>query len=202
MPLAPGMRLGPYAIEAPLGAGGMGQVYAAADTRLNRRVAIKVLAAGMAGDPSLTLRFEREAQAIAALNHPNICTLYDVGKHEGLDYLVMELVEGQSLADRIAAGPLPLDQALAYAIQIADALDAAHTRGIVHRDLKPGNVMLTKDGAKLLDFGLAKLRETTGSNARSWRSMCGPSRRFSERAGDFVVVVDWLDEIDRASRPQ
>ena len=170
MPLAQGTRLGPYAIEAPLGAGGMGQVYAAADTRLHRRVAIKVLAAGMAGDPTLTMRFEREAQAIAALNHPHICTLYDVGHHDGIDYLVMELVEGQSLADRIAAGALPLDQALACAIQIADALDAAHTRGIVHRDLKPGNVMLTKDGAKLLDFGLAKLREAAPQAAADLRT--------------------------------
>jgi eukaryotic-like serine/threonine-protein kinase len=144
MPLAQGTRLGPYAIEATLGAGGMGQVYAATDTRLHRRVAVKVLGAGMAGDPSLTLRFEREAQAIAALNHPNICTLYDVGHHDGIDYVVMELVEGQSLADRMAAGALQLDQALACAIQIADALDAAHTRGIVHRDLKPGNVMLMR----------------------------------------------------------
>src|SRR3954463_10205371 len=156
MPLAAGKRLGPYEIVGPLGAGGMGEVYRARDTRLNREVAIKVLSplAGFTSD--LKQRFEREARAISSLNHPNICTLHDVGHHEGTDFLVMELLDGQSLADRLLRGPLPLDQLLSCGEQIADALERAHRKGIVHRDLKPGNIMLTKSGAKLLDFGLAK----------------------------------------------
>src|SRR5437870_6180880 len=141
--LTPGAQIGPYKIEAELGAGGMGEVYRAHDTRLRRDVAVKVSAA------QFTERFEREARAIAALNHPNICTLYDVGPN----YLVMELVEGKPLK-----GPLALDQALQYAAQICDALDAAHRKGITHRDLKPGNILVTKQGIKLLDFGLAKQR--------------------------------------------
>jgi len=156
MPLAPGTRFGPYAITAPLGAGGMGEVYSARDTRLERDVAIKVLPEGRAGDEQLRARFDREAKSISALNHPNICTLFDVGHQDGLLFLVMELIEGESLADRVAKGALPPDQVLRAGAQIADALDHAHRQGIVHRDLKPGNVMLTKSGAKLLDFGLAR----------------------------------------------
>jgi hypothetical protein len=156
MPLAPGTRFGPYAITAPLGAGGMGEVYRARDTRLERDVAIKVLPEGRAGDEQLRARFDREAKSISALNHANICTLFDVGHQDGLLFLVMELIEGESLADRIAKGALPPDQVLRAGAQIADALDHAHRQGIVHRDLKPGNVMLTKSGAKLLDFGLAR----------------------------------------------
>jgi len=167
MSLTPGTRFGPYAITAPLGAGGMGEVYRARDTRLGRDVAIKVLPEGRAGDEALRARFDREAKSISALNHPNICTLFDVGHQEGLLYLVMELIEGESLADRIAKGALPPDQVLRVGAQIADALDHAHRQGIVHRDLKPGNVMLTKSGAKLLDFGLAR----TAAEAQSPVSM-------------------------------
>ena len=157
MALAAGARLGPYEITAPLGSGGMGEVYKASDTRLDRTVAIKVLPTHVAADPHLRERFEREARAVAALNHPHICTLHDVGQHDGIDYLVMEYLDGQTLAQRLEKGAPPLDQALHYAVQIADALDKAHRQGIVHRDLKPGNIMLTKSGVKLLDFGLAKL---------------------------------------------
>src|SRR6058998_3636101 len=152
MTLQPGTRLGPYEISSPLGAGGMGEVYRARDTRLERAVAIKILPAELSSSAQFKLRFEREAKTISQLNHPHICTLYDVGDN----YLVMELLEGESLAERIAKGPLPLEQVLRYGVQIADALDKAHRAGIVHRDLKPGNIMLTKAGAKLLDFGLAK----------------------------------------------
>jgi eukaryotic-like serine/threonine-protein kinase len=156
--LRSGTRLGPYEITTPLGSGGMGEVYRARDTRLDRSVAIKVLGPDVAGDAGSRSRFEREARAIAALSHPHICTLHDVGEHEGTAYLVMELLEGQTLAARLEKGALPLDQALKVVGEIADALDKAHRQGIVHRDLKPANVMLTKTGAKLLDFGLAKLR--------------------------------------------
>ena len=165
MTLSSGARLGPYQIEAAIGAGGMGEVYKARDTRLDRTVAIKVLPAELSADPDRRVRFEREARAVAALNHPHICTLHDLGTHDGTTYLVMEHLPGQTLADRLLKGPLPLPQALDVAAQIADALDAAHKHGIIHRDLKPGNVMLTSGGAgrsgmttaKLLDFGLAKL---------------------------------------------
>ena len=156
--LAPGTRVGPYEIVAPVGIGGMGEVYRARDLRLNRTVAIKVLAARVSTDPAYRARFDREARAIAVLNHPHICTLYDLGHHEGIDFLVMEYLAGQTLADRLTQGPLPPDGALAIAGAIADALDNAHRHGIVHRDLKPGNVMLTQSGAKLLDFGIAALR--------------------------------------------
>ena len=159
MPLTPGTSLGPYQIDAPLGAGGMGEVYKATDTRLDRTVAIKVLPEHVANDPDLKQRFEREARTVAALNHPHICTLHDIGNQDGIDFLVMEYLDGQTLAQRLEKGALPLDQALTIAIEIADALDKAHRQGIVHRDLKPGNIMLTKAGAKLLDFGLAKLRK-------------------------------------------
>ena len=165
MPLSSGARLGPYQIEAAIGAGGMGEVYKARDTRLDRTVAIKVLPAELSSDPERRARFEREAKTIAGLTHPHICTLYDVGEHDGTTFLVMEHLAGQTLADRLLKGPLPFAQALDIAAQIADALDAAHKHGIIHRDLKPGNVMLTTGGAgrsglttaKLLDFGLAKL---------------------------------------------
>src|SRR5258706_7725854 len=156
MPLAPGTRLGPYEITAPLGAGGMGEVYRARDTRLERTVAIKILPTQFSTDPVRKQRFEREAKTISSLNHPNICTLHDIGHQDGMDYLVMECVEGETLARRLEKGPLPLDQVLKHGAQIADALDKAHSSGVVHRDLKPGNIMLTSTGAKLLDFGLAK----------------------------------------------
>src|SRR5512139_4135157 len=157
MTLSPGARLGPYEITSPIGAGGMGEVYKACDTRLDRSVAIKVLPPQFSADPERRARFEREAKMIAGLNHPHICTLHDVGEHEGSTFLVMEHLTGETLAQRLEQGPLPLEQALGVATEIADALSAAHRQGVIHRDLKPGNVMLTKAGAKLLDFGLAKL---------------------------------------------
>jgi len=156
MALHSGTRLGPYEILSTAGAGGMGEVYRARDTRLDRTVAIKVLPEQFSQNPDLRQRFEREARAISSLNHPNICHLYDVGHQEGIDYLVMEYIEGESLAQRLAKGLLPVEQVLQIGTEIADALDKAHRQGIVHRDLKPGNIMLTKSGAKLLDFGLAK----------------------------------------------
>ncbi len=151
-----GTRLGPYVIVAPLGAGGMGTVYEALDTRLERTVAIKVLAPAMTAYRGARLRLEREARAAAALAHPHICMLLDIGRQDEVDYLVLEHLHGETLATRLRRGTLPLRDALSYAIDIADALDAAHRAGIVHRDLKPANVMLTKSGATLLDFGLAK----------------------------------------------
>jgi eukaryotic-like serine/threonine-protein kinase len=156
MPLAPGSRLGPYEISAPLGAGGMGEVYRARDTRLERTVAIKILPPQFSSDPVRKQRFEREAKTISSLNHPHICVLHDVGSQDGVNYLVMECVEGETLAKRLERGALPLEQVLNYGMQIADALGKAHRSGVVHRDLKPGNIMLTTTGAKLLDFGLAK----------------------------------------------
>src|SRR5215472_11554964 len=134
----------------------MGEVYRARDTRLNRDVAIKVLPAHLKADPELRARFEREAKAISSLNHSHICQLYDIGSQEGVDYLVLEYLEGETLERRLQRGPLPARQALEVGIEIAEALDRAHHKGIVHRDLKPGNIMLTKSGAKLMDFGLAK----------------------------------------------
>jgi serine/threonine protein kinase len=160
-----GQRLGPYEILAAIGAGGMGEVYRARDTRLDRVVAIKILPDHNASKPELRERFEREARAVAALNHAHICVLHDIGHQNGTDYLVMEYLEGETLAQRLTKGALPLDQVLRYAIEIADALDKAHCKGITHRDLKPGNIMLTKAGAKLLDFGLAKLtQQDTAAN--------------------------------------
>src|SRR5437879_10132036 len=156
MALSPGTKLGPYEVLAAIGAGGMGEVYRAKDTRLDRTVAIKILPAQFSADPTRKQRFEREAKTISSLNHPHICTLHDVGSQDGVDYLVMECVEGETLAKRLEKGPLPLEQVLKYGAQIADALDKAHRSGVVHRDLKPGNIMLTARGAKLLDFGLAK----------------------------------------------
>ena len=157
-----GKTLAHYEITRAIGKGGMGEVYQATDTRLDRTVAIKVLPEHLADDPKRRERFEREARAISSLNHPHICTLHDIGEADGVHYLVMEYVEGLTLARRLEKGPLKLDQALEYAIQIADALDKAHRQGVVHRDLKPGNIMLTKSGVKLLDFGLAKLGSKSG----------------------------------------
>ncbi|MGI8783069.1 MAG: protein kinase domain-containing protein [Acidobacteriota bacterium] len=158
MTLSAGSRLGPYEIVSPLGAGGMGEVYRARDSRLQRTVAIKVLPAHLSADSNRRQRLEREARAISSLNHPHICTLYDIGHESGLDFLVMEYVEGETLDRRLAKGLLSPEQALRYATEVAEALDNAHRQGVVHRDLKPSNIMLTKSGTKLLDFGLAKLR--------------------------------------------
>jgi serine/threonine protein kinase/Tol biopolymer transport system component len=163
MTLASGRRLGPYEIQSHAGAGGMGEVYKARDTRLDRVVAIKVLPGHLASDADLRERFEREAKAISSLNHPHICALYDVGRQDGIDFLVMEYLDGETLASRLGRGPLPVTEALPIASQIADALEAAHDRGIVHRDLKPANVAITADGnVKLLDFGLAKATAAAG----------------------------------------
>src|SRR5208283_3438142 len=156
MALTTGTKLGPYEIESPLGAGGMGEVYRARDARLGRTVAIKILPAHLSSNAEAKQRLEREARAISSLNHPNICTLYDVGHQDGADFLVMEYLEGETLADRLAKGPLPPEQVLKYGIEICEGLERAHRGGVTHRDLKPGNIMLTKTGAKLMDFGLAK----------------------------------------------
>jgi serine/threonine protein kinase/Tol biopolymer transport system component len=156
MTLTSGTKIGPYEIQSPLGAGGMGEVYRARDTRLDRTVAVKILPEHLSDNPEAKQRFDREARAISSLNHPNICTLYDVGHQDGTDFLVMEFLEGETLAERLRKGPLPAQQVLKYGIEIGEGLARAHRSGVVHRDLKPGNIMLTKSGAKLMDFGLAK----------------------------------------------
>ncbi len=191
MALDAGTRLGPYEVLCALGAGGMGEVYKARDTRLDRTVAIKVLPSDVAGDPDLRARFEREARAVAALDHPHICGIYDVGSVDGTHYLVMPHLEGQTLAARLEKGPLPLDQALKIAAEIADALDKAHRQGIVHRDLKPANIMLTKTGSKLLDFGLAKLRPEPGPISMS--GMTRLATRAPETAqGTILGTVQYM----------
>src|SRR3982750_3919326 len=173
MSLSPGTRLGPYEIVAPLGAGGMGEVYRAADTTLKRQVAIKVLPQTVGADPDRLARFQREAEVLAALNHPNIAHIHGLEKADGTFALVMELVEGPTLADRIATGAIPCDEALPIAKQIADALDAAHEQGIIHRDLKPANIKVRGDGTvKVLDFGLAKAMDpATGSSPAATQSL-------------------------------
>jgi eukaryotic-like serine/threonine-protein kinase len=191
MPLGPGARLGPYEVLAPLGAGGMGEVYRAKDTRLERTVAIKVLPEHLAQSADLRQRFEREARAVSSLNHPHICVLHDVGHQDGFDYLVLEYLEGESLHDRLEKGPLPLDQALRYATQIADALDKAHRSGVVHRDLKPANVMLTKTGAKLLDFGLAKTAKPIVSGDVDLSALATPSKPLTA-AGTLLGTIPYM----------
>jgi len=156
--LAPGTRLGPYEILSLVGIGGMGEVYKARDIRLDRMVAVKVLAGEFSMDGDRRLRFEREARVVAGLNHPHICTLHDIGQHEGMVFLVMEYLEGDTLGERLKRGPLPFDGLLKHAIEITEALEGAHRAGVIHRDLKPSNIVLTGSGAKLLDFGLAKLK--------------------------------------------
>jgi len=176
MGLVPGTKLGPYEIQCSLGAGGMGEVYRARDTRLNRSVAIKILPPDLSRNSEARERFDREARTISSLNHPNICTLHDVGHQDGTDYLVMEYLEGETLADRLRKGPLSLDQVLKYGIDICEGLENAHRTGVVHRDLKPGNVMLTKSGAKLMDFGLAKAMSAVGTASSSLTmTFSGPS---------------------------
>jgi serine/threonine protein kinase len=165
MSLTSGAKLGPYEIQSPLGAGGMGEVYRAKDTRLDRTVAIKVLPSHLSDDPELKQRMEREAKAISALQHANICTLYDIGTQDGTNFLVMEYLEGQTLAERLGKGAVPLDQVLKIGTEIAQALEKAHQHGIIHRDLKPANIMLTKAGAKLMDFGLAKPKMSISAQA-------------------------------------
>jgi serine/threonine protein kinase len=159
MTILPGKRLGPHEILSSIGAGGMGEVYRARDTRLDRIVAIKVLPVHLANRSELRERFEREARTIASLNHPHICTLHDIGKQDGIDFLVMEYLESEKHETRMEKNPIPQEQVVHYDIEISDALDKAHRKGVTHRDLKPGNIMLTKSGTKLLDFGLAKLKQ-------------------------------------------
>jgi Tol biopolymer transport system component len=195
MSLTAGVRLGPYEILAPLGAGGMGEVYRARDTRLDRLVAVKVLSSHLSADPQLRQRFEREARAISSLNHPNICALYDVGEvasPEPIRFLVMELVEGESLADRLTKGPLPLDEALQRGIEITDALSNAHRRGIIHRDVKPGNVMLTKAGAKLLDFGLAKSGPQVAASGAGTESALATTPPDLTRQGTILGTFQYM----------
>ncbi len=208
MTLTAGVRLGPYEILAPIGAGGMGEVYRAKDTRLGRDVAVKVLPSHLSDSPELKARFEREARAISQLSHPHICALYDVGNADGVEYLVMELLEGQSLSERLEKGPLPTDQVLRFGVEIADALDKAHKQGIVHRDLKPGNIMLTKSGVKLLDFGLAKLGAATAakeiSQLSSLPTELSPSQPLTEQGtvmGTFQYMApEQLEGKDADSR--
>ena len=192
MPLGPGAKLGPYEVLAPLGAGGMGEVYRAKDTRLDRTVALKVLPEHLAANPDLRQRFEREARAVSSLNHPHICALFDVGHQDGIDFLVMEHLEGETLGDRLVRGPLPTDQVLRHGAEIADALDKAHRQGIVHRDLKPGNIMLTKSGAKLLDFGLAKLQGATAAPAASVLSALATGERPLTEAGTVLGTFQYM----------
>ena len=218
MPVTPGTRLGPYEVLAPLGAGGMGEVYTATDTRLGRTVAIKVLPAGVASDPERRRRFEQEARAIAALSHPHICVLYDIGDAiptgpqppayaspevqpqlrqgalapgpSSVSFLVMEYLEGETLATRLRRGPLPLSEALATGAQMADALAAAHRRGIVQRDLKPANIMLTPTGVKLLDFGLAKLKPAAAEVLASRSALT--TAAAEETSGALVGTVPYM----------
>ncbi|HVS30827.1 MAG TPA: protein kinase [Thermoanaerobaculia bacterium] len=187
--LTAGTRLGPYEIVSPIGAGGMGEVFRARDTRLDRTVAIKVLPDGFAQHADHKARFEREARAISALSHPHICALYDVGSENGIDFLVMEYLEGESLADRLRNGPLPMDKVLRFGIQIADALDRAHRQGIVHRDLKPGNIMITRSGAKLLDFGLAKVQE---SGLRAQHSIAETQHKPITAEGSIIGTFQYM----------
>jgi serine/threonine protein kinase len=200
MPLAAGTKLGPYEIQSPLGAGGMGEVYRARDTRLDRIVAVKVLASHLSSSPELKQRLEREARAISALNHPNICHLYDVGSQDGTDYLVMELLEGEPLSERLHKGAMSLNDTLALAIAVGEALAAAHAQGIVHRDLKPGNIMLTKTGAKLMDFGLAKAVAAGVAGAASSAPLLSAARTITEgspvspltTAGTMVGTIQYM----------
>src|SRR5687767_6222722 len=174
MPLTPGSRLGPYEVLSPLGAGGMGEVYRARDSRLNRDVALKILPEAFASDPERLARFEREAQVLAALNHPHIAAIYGIEEKDGVRALVLELVEGDTLDEQIKRGPLPVGGTVRIARQIADALEAAHELGITHRDLKPANIKITPDGVvKVLDFGLAKVATADGAGSDASHSRAG-----------------------------
>jgi serine/threonine protein kinase len=212
MPLTQGARLGPYEILALVGAGGMGEVYRARDTRLGRDVAVKILSAHLSSDPDLKRRFEREARAISSLTHPNICCLYDIGCQDGIDFIVMEYLEGETLADRLSTGLLPFEQALKIGVEIADALDKAHHSGIIHRDLKPGNIMLTKSGAKLMDFGLAKpvtgtisavpraSSQTPNPPTMSVTALSAPRAPFTER-GTILGTLPYMAPETIQGRP-
>src|SRR5689334_2541620 len=195
MPLIAGTRLGPYEIVSPLGAGGMGEVYRARDARLGRDVAVKVLAAHLNSHDGARSRFEREARLISGINHPNVCALYDVGRESSTDYLVMELVDGESLATRIARGPLPTAEVLRIGSQIADALEVAHRAGVVHRDLKPANILLARSGAKLMDFGLARaggavrMGSASGPALTQAATMGGPLTTEGSIVGTFQYMA-------------
>jgi serine/threonine protein kinase/Tol biopolymer transport system component len=193
MPLTPGSKLGPYEIQSSLGAGGMGEVYAARDTRLDRTVAIKILPEHLSEKPEAHARFEREARAVSSLNHPHICQLYDIGEQSGVRYIVMEHLHGETLADRLKKGPLSLDQLTRIGADIGDGLQCAHRNGIVHRDLKPGNIMLTKAGAKILDFGLAKGGSVTGSAHDLMVTLSSPALSDSLTAeGSLVGTFQYM----------
>src|ERR1700736_2328377 len=194
MALTTGTTLGPYEILSPTGAGGMGEVYRARDTRLGREVAIKILPAHLSSNAEAKQRFDREARAISSLNHHNICTLYDVGHQDGTDFLVMEYLEGETLANRLAKGPLTPDQVLKYGIEICEGLEKAHKTGVIHRDLKPGNIMLTKGGTKLMDFGLAKATPAGPPPSSSLTmTMSGPSADQPLTArGMFVGTFQYM----------
>ena len=191
MALASGTKLGPYEIQSPLGAGGMGEVYRAKDTRLDRIVAVKILPSHLSDNPEAKQRFDREARAISSLNHPNICTLHDVGHQDGIDFLVMEFLEGETLADRLLKGPLPTELVLKYSIEICEGLERAHKSGVVHRDLKPGNVMLTKTGAKLMDFGLAKAVPTAAAAPASSLTMTSADHPLTAQ-GTIVGTFQYM----------
>src|SRR5579872_2346272 len=202
MALTSGTKLGPYEIESPLGAGGMGEVYRARDTRLDRTVAIKVLASHLSTSPELKQRMEREGRAISSLNHPHICQLYDIGSHAGTDFLVMEFLQGETLAERLRKGGFTLGEVYKIAIDVAEALAVAHRSGIVHRDLKPGNIMLTQAGAKLMDFGLAKplgvQASSTGSGSAppsftAAATMSGPTPLSPlTTAGSIIGTIQYM----------
>ncbi len=194
MTLAAGKRLGPYEIIGPLGAGGMGEVYRAKDTRLDRTVAIKVLPLHLSADPEAKQRFDREARSISSLAHPNICHLYDVGHQDGTDFLVMEFLEGETLASRIQKGPMPTEQVLKVGTEICEGLEKAHKTGVVHRDLKPANIMLTKSGAKLMDFGLAKSTVAVAVPNSSMTSPLGTpaSNQPLTQAGAIVGTFQYM----------
>ena len=199
MAILPGRRLGPYEILSAIGAGGMGEVYKARDTRLDRIVAIKVLPAHLADRVELRERFEREAKTIASLNHPHICTLHDTGHQDDIDFLVMEHLEGETLAQRLQKGSLPIQYVLQYAIEISDALDKAHRKGVTHRDLKPGNIMITKSGTKLLDFGLAKLRKRSRPRLH-FRSFPRSPSQSPRRARSSARCNTWRRSKSKARR--
>jgi len=200
MPLTSGTKLGPYEIQSPLGAGGMGEVYRARDVRLDRSVAVKVLASHLSSSPELKQRMEREARAISSLNHPHICHLYDIGSQDGTDYLVMEFLEGETLAERLRKGALPLSEILKIGMAVAEALAVAHRHGIVHRDLKPGNIMLTKSGAKLMDFGLAKSAAAGAPGGASGAPLLSAARTMSQAspvsplttAGTMIGTIQYM----------
>jgi len=189
MTLAAGTQLGPYQILAPIGAGGMGEVYRARDRKLDRDVAIKVLPQSVAADPDTLARFEREAKAVAALSHPNILSIFDFGTHDGVSYAVMELLEGETLRGKLDTGPIPQKQAVDYALQFAKGLSAAHERGVVHRDLKPENLFITKDGhLKILDFGLAKKVEATAAGEET----SAPTKSGHTEPGTVMGTVGYM----------